>query len=89
MAAERRFRAMGSDAHFIVFAAQRNDESRLMGQAVGRVEELERRWSRFLPDSEINQLNRWAGHPVAVSAESAELGPVRGTLHRVTRPAEA
>jgi 2-polyprenyl-3-methyl-5-hydroxy-6-metoxy-1,4-benzoquinol methylase len=25
---------------------------------------------------------------VAVSAESAELGPVRGTLHRVTRPAE-
>jgi thiamine biosynthesis lipoprotein len=69
MAAEYRFRAMGSDAHLIVVGGS----ARLLDRAIGRVEELEQRWSRFLPDSEVSQLNRWAGLPVAVSADTVTL----------------
>ena len=49
-----------------------------------RVEELERRWSRFRPDSEISRLNALAGSPMAVSVET--LGLVRRALEgaRVT-----
>lgn len=35
-----------------------------------RVVELERRWSRFLPDSEISRLNRAEGSPLEVSADT-------------------
>jgi thiamine biosynthesis lipoprotein len=35
-----------------------------------RVDELERRWSRFLDDSEISRLNRAGGAPVAVSHDT-------------------
>jgi len=42
----------------------------LTGQARARVEELEARWSRFRPDSEITRLNRRSGHPTALSADS-------------------
>jgi thiamine biosynthesis lipoprotein len=69
MAVEQRFRAMGSDAHFVVVGGP----SGLLEAARRRVEQLEQRWSRFLPDSEINQLNRWAGHPVAVSPDTITL----------------
>lgn len=60
---------MGSDAHFVVVGGPRQ----LLDDAVRRVEDLEQRWSRFLPDSEINQLNRWAGYPVAVSEDTITL----------------
>lgn len=60
---------MGSDAHLIVVGGP----SGLIDDAVARVQELERRWSRFLPDSEISQLNRWAGLPVAVSPDTIGL----------------
>jgi thiamine biosynthesis lipoprotein len=69
MAVERRFRAMGSDAHLIVVGG----DARLIDVAVRRIDELERRWSRFIPDSEVSQLNRWAGLPVAVSADTVAL----------------
>jgi thiamine biosynthesis lipoprotein len=38
-----------------------------------RVEELERRWSRFRPDSEISRLNALAGSSMAVSVETLGL----------------
>jgi thiamine biosynthesis lipoprotein len=38
-----------------------------------RVLDLEARWSRFLPDSEISQLNRAGGAPVPVSSETIGL----------------
>jgi thiamine biosynthesis lipoprotein len=38
--------------------------------ARGRVEELEARWSRFRPDSEISRLNRRAGQPTALTFDS-------------------
>ena len=60
---------MGSIAHLIVVGGP----ARLIDQAVRRVDDLERRWSRFLPDSEVSQLNRWAGIPVAVSLDTITL----------------
>src|SRR5204862_7805754 len=57
MATELEFRAMGSDVHVIV-----------VGGAVGlaeaaqhRIDELEQKWCRFLPDSAVSELNRLAG----------------------------
>ena len=73
--AELRFRAMGSDVHVLV-----NGPAALLETARDRVEELERRWSRFRPDSEISRLNALAGTPMAVSAETLGRsgGPWRG-----------
>jgi FAD:protein FMN transferase len=64
------FRAMGSDAHVVVVG---DDEDSLLATARGRVDDLEQRWSRFLPDSEVSALNRAAGTSVAVSDETIEL----------------
>jgi FAD:protein FMN transferase len=79
-AAELRFRAMGSDVHVVVVDGP-PDLPRL---ARDRVEELERRWSRFRPDSEISRLNTLAGSPVHVSPVT--LGLVQRALQgaRVT-----
>ena len=69
MAAELAFRAMGSDAHVIVVGGGPG----LTGVACRRVEELERRWSRFIDDSEVSGLTRRAGEQVAVSVDTALL----------------
>jgi FAD:protein FMN transferase len=63
---ERRFRAMGTDAHILVIGGRAD----LIDQAAARVVQLEQRWSRFLPDSEVSQLNQHAGQPVTVSADT-------------------
>jgi thiamine biosynthesis lipoprotein len=68
MPAERRFRAMGSDAHVLVVGPEA-----LADHAQGRIAELERRWSRFDERSEVSALNRHAGAPVKVSADTLEL----------------
>jgi FAD:protein FMN transferase len=60
---------MGSVAHLIVVGGP----PRLIDHAIRRVDDLERRWSRFLPDSEVSQLNRWAGIPVALSPDTITL----------------
>lgn len=47
-----------------------------LGVAMGvleRVAELERQWSRFLPDSDLSRVNAAAGRPVVVSPETAAL----------------
>jgi thiamine biosynthesis lipoprotein len=44
-----------------------------LAAACRRLAELEARWSRFRPDSEISTLNRAAGRPVAVSSETLTL----------------
>jgi thiamine biosynthesis lipoprotein len=77
---ELRFRAMGCDAHLLLVGGPPG----LAGLARDRVEELERRWSRFRPDSEISRLNQLAGAPVQVSPVT--LGLVRRALQgaRVT-----
>jgi thiamine biosynthesis lipoprotein len=68
-AAETRFRAMGSDVHLVVVGGPPS----LPEVARDLVEELERRWSRFQPTSEISRLNQLAGHPVRVSTETLTL----------------
>jgi len=68
-AAETRFRAMGSDVHLLVVGGPPS----LPAVARELVDELERRWSRFRPTSEISLLNDLAGTPVRVSAPTIEL----------------
>jgi thiamine biosynthesis lipoprotein len=60
---------MGSDAHVIVEGGC----EQLADEARRRLFDLEQRWSRFLPNSEVNLLNDHAGRAVFVSAETALL----------------
>jgi thiamine biosynthesis lipoprotein len=69
MAAEVRFRAMGSDCHVIVVGGSAGAAA----CAQRRIDDLERKWSRFRDDSEVTALNRAAGAPLAVSAETVTL----------------
>jgi thiamine biosynthesis lipoprotein len=66
---ERRFRVMGSDAHVLVVGGR----VQLVDDAARRLADLERRWSRFLLDSEISKCNALAGRPVLVSLETVRL----------------
>lgn len=63
----RRFRAMGTDVTLLLW----NDNAQRARSAFDTAEHLfvtmERRLSRFLPGSELSQLNRAAGHPFAAS----------------------
>lgn len=61
---------MGTEAHVVVVGG---DERRLAASARLRLDDLERRWSRFLPDSEVSRLNRRPGRPVVVSPETFSL----------------
>ena len=56
---ELRFRAMGSDVHVMVVGGP----PELGAAARARIDELESRWSRFRPDSELSRLNRLAAGP--------------------------
>lgn len=60
---ELRFRAMGTNVHLAVV----DGDPELLEQGRARLEDLEQRWSRFLPDSEISQLNDRAGSGEAVA----------------------
>ncbi len=66
---ERRFPVMGSDAHVRVLGGDRT----LADRARDRLQDLEQRWSRFRPDSEISRLNGSAGRPQIVSAETFDV----------------
>lgn len=65
MPAEARFRVMGSDAHVVV-----RGSASLLASARRRLDDLEQKWSRFLPDSEVSRLNALAGSTVAVSSDT-------------------
>ena len=60
--------AMGSTVDIEV-----HGDPALIARAWGRIDELERRWSRFLPDSEISRCNTTRGIPVFVSADTRRL----------------
>jgi thiamine biosynthesis lipoprotein len=68
-AEERTFRAMGCDVHLIVCGGAAD----LIETAVRRIDDLEHKWSRFIDDSEVNQLNRAAGTALPVSPETVLL----------------
>src|SRR5580765_7502977 len=61
------FRAMGSDAQLTVVGAP----AEVVTTALERLDELERRWSRFLPTSEVSQLT--GDRAVRVSADTVLL----------------
>ena len=60
---------MGSEAHLVLL----EPPSGLLDRLRRRLDDLEQRWSRFLPGSEISQLNRSAGRPVVVSTETYDV----------------
>jgi thiamine biosynthesis lipoprotein len=64
-----RFTAMGTDVEVTVVGGPPN----LLTIARGRVRDLERRWSRFLPTSEVSRLNRCDGATTHVSPETVML----------------
>jgi thiamine biosynthesis lipoprotein len=80
MRADASFAVMGATAEVTVVDGPRG----LPEIARGRLTHLERRWSRFVASSEISRLNRAAGEPLRVSAETRLL--VRRALdgYRVT-----
>ena len=66
---ERRFPIMGSHGHLVVVGGPGG----LAERAEARLRELEARWSRFLPSSELSRLNRAQGAPCLVSADTVVL----------------
>ena len=60
---------MGTTAHVVVVGGP----PRLVGAAVEAIADLERRWSRFIPDSELNRLNRCAGQGMPLSEPTFDL----------------
>ena len=66
---EQRFRAMGSDVHVIVVGGPAG----LAEHARDRLRDLEGRWSRFIPASEVSVLNHRAGLWTEVSPETVAL----------------
>lgn len=60
---------MGTQAHVVV-TADPALEDLLMDLAARELSLMERRWSRFLPTSELSRLNAAAGKPVIVSADT-------------------
>ncbi len=69
-AAELRFEAMGTDVHIVVTGLTGKP---LVGQAQRRIAQLEQRWSRFVPSSEVSQLNQASGRTTSVSSETFHL----------------
>ena len=66
---ERIVEVMGTTAHVMVV----DGPEVLVDRAVERLEDLEARWSRFRPDSELSRLNEHSGVPVVVSPTTFEL----------------
>jgi thiamine biosynthesis lipoprotein len=69
VSSELSFPSMGSDAHVIV----QGGHERLADEVKRRLFDLEQRWSRFLPDSEVSRLNDHAGEAITVSSETVLL----------------
>jgi len=63
-----RYRAMGSTVDIAI-----HGDPALLELAHRRIDELERKWSRFLPDSEVSRCNETRGIPVFVSADTRTL----------------
>lgn len=63
---ELRFAAMGTRVHLVGVGAS----EKMLTDARDAIDDLERRWSRFRPDSEISSLNGSAGEAISVSHET-------------------
>ena len=61
-----RFEAMGTECHVVVLGGPEQS----LPAARARIEQLESRWSRFRPESELCALNAARGRPVRVSSDT-------------------
>jgi thiamine biosynthesis lipoprotein len=61
---------MGTEAHLVVTAEHEETARHLAERARRRLGDLEARWSRFIPTSELSQLNQQPGQSIVVSAET-------------------
>lgn len=77
---DTRFRAMGTDVHITVV----DGPATLLDLGQRVIAELEGRWSRFRPDSEVSALNQHAGQPVLVSTDTYDLVTKAVTAWRAT-----
>jgi FAD:protein FMN transferase len=66
---ERFFQAMGTETHLRVLG---DDSDLLLASAEVRLAELEARWDRTLPESDVARANAAEGEPTKVTAETAE-----------------
>jgi thiamine biosynthesis lipoprotein len=81
-AAEATFPAMGGEALVIV-----HGDASLTRVAQHELARLERRFSRFLPDSDVSRINAGAGRPIVVGSETAQLVEMSIQAWRATRGA--
>lgn len=72
-AVDRAFRAMGCSAEVRVVAGSAIDAAAIADAVIAQIEGIERRWSRFIPDSELSALNARGGGLFVVSADTALL----------------
>lgn len=77
---EHRHRVMASDTHVMVVGGAPGAPAR----AAERLAQLEQRWSRFLPDSDITRLNSSAGQAVRVHPDTITLVEHMIDAHVVT-----
>ena len=76
----RQWRVMGSAAEVIVV----DGPSGSLAHARHRLGQLERRWSRFITSSDVSRMNRRAGSPVTVSADTSNLVAIAIEAWRVS-----
>lgn len=68
------FRALGSDCRIAVWCpSEAGDPADLLDDAQQYIEDLEAKWSRFRPSSDVTRVNRHAGVAMPVSPATAEL----------------
>ncbi|NNF89617.1 MAG: FAD:protein FMN transferase [Acidimicrobiia bacterium] len=77
---EHRFRVMASEAHVVLV----EPTAGAIDVAVARLHELEQRWSRFVPGSDIDRLAGAGGNPQDVSNDTLLLLHTMRQAHRGT-----
>ena len=78
------FDAMGTSAHIVVLVDRADRAVDLIRVAQSTVDRLERRWSRFLPNSDISRVNASPGRPVQVHPSTIDVVTQAIDAHRQT-----
>lgn len=76
---------MASEVHLVIVGDPDGPPVELLVDgALARLEHLEQRWSRFLPDSDISRINRSDGRPVEVDPDTVTLAATMLDSWRLT-----
>ncbi len=68
------FFAMACENEIQLYAGSEHEARHAAGAAIAEVKRIEQKYSRYLSDSVVSQINRCSGHgPVAIDAETAAL----------------